>query len=194
MRLLRIEAMAREFGHIIFVKDRMPTQLSCAVIVFVLLAPFIFATSPALPPYHQFRVNGRIERPGGGMKGNFTVALLGKPVYQTQSGQFEIMRGIGKQDDRPIALTDSSGSFYLVTSNYNKPDSIVVGIIVPERNIIYGSALAVRQLQSYPNTETRDYYDQDQSGCNGCQTTPQTQTVTTHYSYSILDQIVTVNY
>ncbi len=172
----------------------MRTQLSCAVIVFALLTPFILATSPTLPPYHQFTISGRIERSSGGTRKNFSVSLLGKPLYRTPSPEFEILRGIGAQNDRPIALTDSSGSFYLVTSNYNKPDSIVVGIIVPERNIIYGSVLSVSQLQPYPNMVTQDYYDHDQSGCNGCQTTPQTQTVTTHYSYTILDQIVTINY
>ena len=163
-------------------------------LVLILLSPFIFATSPTLPPYHQFHVSGRVERSSGASKKDFSVALFAKPLYRIQSSDFEIMRGIGKEYDRPIAITDSTGSFSLVTSSQDKPDSIVIGVVVPERPTCFGQRISAASLHALPYTFVGEYNDNDLSGCNGCHPTPKKYTVTKYYSYSLQDLNVVIPY
>ena len=137
-------------------------------------------------------MNGRIERPSGGTKNNFSVALFAKSPYRNPT-EFEILH-LAKQGDSPVAITDSTGTFYIVASAELKPDSIVVGVISAERPIVFGQVVAVNRLQAVPNTSTYDVYDDDPSGCNGCKSSPRKQTITTHYSYSLQDQILVIPY
>ena len=84
------------------------------VAVTLLLVPYIFATEPTLPPHHQYYVTGAITRPAGASLTNFPVVILAK---FPDRNEFEILRGIQVQYERPVGLTDSAGRFSVVASS-----------------------------------------------------------------------------
>jgi len=159
----------------------------------VIVIPFLMGTSPEPPPYHQYLVSGMLERPAGGSKQDFAVTLLGWFQYQTDS-VFVLFDGVTypKFGDFPIDLTDSIGAFTIRLSHQIKADSVRLAVIVPDNPSTVGIPWFVGDIQGIPHTETFEVAGEP--GCFGTESDPTTVTVTSFYSYSFVDRVITISY
>ncbi len=169
----------------------MKSYAKTIIAITLLLGPYIFATSPTLPPYHQYSVRGRITRPAGGSVKDLAVLLLAKERFFS-ANTFQILQGKRVQGERAISLTDSVGVFYIVASSEQKADSLEIGIVSPDRPLVTGNPFSLNGVQSIPQEET--FTDtQNGSGCSGCDG-PTKVTSVVAYSYYLPDQTVALTW
>ncbi len=161
------------------------------VAVTLVLSPFVFATSPLPPPYHQYHVQGTITRPAGASLKNFSIVLLAKGQFIGPA--FQVLKGRGVQYERPISLTDSIGGFILVVSSDMKADSLAVGVVMPDRPIAMSSPLSLNSIPAQEQTETHTTYND--ATCSGC-TSPvdKTTTIVVAYKYYLPMQVVALTW
>ena len=172
----------------------MKTYARIFAAVTLLLGPYIFATEPALPPYHQYVVRGKITRPFGSSLKNISIVVLAKGGQHSGSETFQILAGRSVQYERAICLTDSTGTFFVVASSDTKADSIAVGVVAPDRPLVVGTPLSLSGVQAAAQTTiTTD--SEINSGCSGCDSPNQnTRTRVIAYSYYFPDQSVSLNW
>ena len=160
-------------------------------IIVLLVLPFSVATSPVPAPYHQYVVGGILERPSGGSRANFAVTLLGWYHNQSETGYQTLPRaGNPQTGEIPVALTDSTGAFFLVVNSSVEADSLKLSVVVPDRQTIFGTPVGKDSLQTGTNTET--IHTDSKSGCSGCGTNPETEERVVYYSHYISRRSVTV--
>ncbi len=169
----------------------MTRQLLNLCIIIVALAPLLLGTEPSLPPYQDFTVSGMLERPAGGSKEGFTVVLCGKSGFFGDSS-FHILRGLGySTNDRPIALTDSSGAFSLRVSSY-EVDSLAVAVVVPDRPLELGERFFVDKALGTPHRRT--YTSGTATGCAGCSTGLDVTERIEYYSYYYSNKNISITF
>ncbi|HID39748.1 MAG TPA: hypothetical protein EYP36_09585 [Calditrichaeota bacterium] len=88
-----------------------------------------FAKSPLPPPYYRFYASGHMKGDSLTDRENFAVQLFGLndeyyPLYKPLSGMYN-------EAERPVALTDSNGYFFIMVNNPYFCDSLKVGIVQP---------------------------------------------------------------
>lgn len=116
-------------------------------------------------PYHEFNLDGCIERSGGGPKKNFTVVAVGRYSWGEHMLRSDAADEIDFFNPWDIALTDSTGRFFLRIGVWEPPDSIAVAVIRPDQEMIRGRFSAIAEGQPY---EKIRYYNTDTGGCDGC--------------------------
>ena len=160
-------------------------------IIIILVLPFSIATSPVLPPYHQYVIHGTLERPAGGSRENFAVTLLGNYQSQTDTGFHALPRVAHPESgEMPVALTDATGAFYLVVNSAVEADSLRLAIVIADRSPILGVPFSKETFESLAHSET--YQTDTKPGCLGCATDPDTQERVVYYSHSISQKTITV--
>ncbi len=131
----------------------------------LLIAPMaLFSTEPERPPYYEFNLDGHLERSSGGSKKNFTMVAIGRYNW----GEHVLRSDAADEDDlfysRDIALTDSTGRFFLNIALFDPPDSIAVAVVRPDQEMLRGRFNALAEGQPY---EKIRYYNTDTGGCDG---------------------------
>lgn len=154
-------------------------------IMLLLVLPFSVATSPAPEPYHSYGVNGYLERPSGGSRANFAVSLLGWYHNQADTGFLPLPRVSNPETaDIPVALTDSTGAFYLLVNSAVEADSFKFSVSLPGHPTILGEAFGQSDLvKSAAHFES--YQLDSQPGCYGCTTDPETTERVAFYAHLI---------
>lgn len=124
----------------------------------LLLLALALGTSPLPPPYSVYVVEGRIDRTGGGPRGNFTVVLAGK-LHNSAGTEFtRIAASSGDlHGGAPVALTDSNGAFRLQARSDDPADSLRLEVILPGRTAITGAPFIAGEVPGEPTTETVTY-------------------------------------
>jgi hypothetical protein len=145
----------------------------------LLLFAVSYADSPLPAPYYQYNVGGEIELQGGGDKANYTIVLLGK-ADRTQNG-YEIINGMNKEDEKPVTLTNSNGTFYLSVNSPILFDSIKAAVLRTPEPIISAPAHYVNRTLLYSKKVT--YEGKSESGCTSC-ATETVNTVIEKYIYN----------
>lgn len=168
-----------------------PVVVAAAVVA--VLSSGSWSTSPPPPPYHQYTVQGTLDRLSGGNRENFAVVLLAKVRYE-QDSTFRILRGIAYPSvrDHPIGLTDSAGVFTLRVSTYLPADSLRVGVVIPDMPMTLGAPFPVDTSSAVPNREW--YTPQAEPGCSGCGTEPMATERIVYYSYYINGLTVSIEF
>ena len=121
------------------------------------------------PPYHQFIIQGEVEREGGGPREKFTVVCLVKPICcgvdATES--FQIYDPDAEYWDSPesihVALTDENGTFLLRIKTRIEIESLTAAVLLADQTFVTGDTLAVNDLPV-----TNDTYWETRSGFFGC--------------------------
>lgn len=157
------------------------TMLVGATIIVVFSVSLNRSTSPTIP-LNQYNVSGALICDSAALLKDYTVQLFGKefgsenfvPVYASYGG------------GSSIALTDSSGKFFLSTSSYQYYDSLKIGLIQPGKEIIYSKTVYADR-----STAHKYYYtpsSDDSPGCNSCNSTvePASQSIS-QYSFYFYD-------
>ncbi len=152
---------------------------------FTLLALFFLASNISFSnmpprPYYKYYVSGLVKGDSLVNKENFAVQLYGMqaeymPVYQA-------VKGIQPGTEQPIALTDSSGFFYITVSHYLLFDSLKAGIVQPAQPVIFSRAYFVDSARLKAIYE--EYQPPNASGCSSCSTQPM-KTWVTRYEYRL---------
>jgi hypothetical protein len=94
--------------------------------------------------------------------------LYGNSRYS--HGEYEPIKGIFWGEERPIALTDSNGHYFIEVSNPFFLDSIKAGLIQPSRPIIFSNSIKIFVDDLFQVTET--YAENSTSGCSSCISEP----------------------
>jgi hypothetical protein len=108
-----------------------PHHVLRIVCLVLLLAPIaVTSTPPSLPPYHQYRIDGHIERAGGGTLEGFAIVLIYK--RKTYDGPTDWVRG-GTPD-----LTDDRGRFQVLSGEFyfDEVDSLSTAMVTPDTVIV----------------------------------------------------------
>ncbi|HXG01723.1 MAG TPA: hypothetical protein VNL69_13085 [Bacteroidota bacterium] len=166
----------------------MRTYSLLLILLAIILAPFTFgiATTPKIL-WHQYVVAGTLERASGLSRENFTVVLAGR----IGSEEYRRIRGNVRPSPSPVAITDTSGGFFISVSDAVRFDSVRIMIVRPDSLPVLGSPLAVSAAQVFTQYTTAEYTDPE--GCNGCRTTG-TTTVVDGYVYNFPEQRVVLPY
>ena len=101
---------------------------------------FNFTDEDLPPPYHKFRITGKIICDTLADKSSYTVTLYGKSefTYNKYQKAFRYPDGIEN-----FALTDSSGNYLLIATNEFEFDSIKTAVILPGKEPIFSEAVYV---------------------------------------------------
>jgi hypothetical protein len=130
-----------------------------------LLAPLVVtATPPEIPPYHSYRVWGKILKPGGEPMVNAAVALA---TNCGENGEYRLLRrGEGdcactREDiGNAVALTDGAGSFYLNVATCQGLDSLAVAVVQTDR-FVMGEPFAAKDATSSYRVEDTRAHEED---------------------------------
>ena len=151
---------------------------------FTLLALFFLASNISfsnLPPrpYYKYYVSGFVKGDSLVNKENFAVQLYGMEAEYMPA--YQAVKGIQPGTEQPVALTDSSGFFYITVSHYFLFDSLKAGVVQPHKPVIYSPAyfVAPNRLKAID-----EYYESDNGyGCTSCSTTKPMETRVAYYEY-----------
>ncbi|MBX2991079.1 MAG: hypothetical protein KF749_07905 [Bacteroidetes bacterium] len=162
----------------------MKPVIRLAAVLSIVLGPSTLgiATSPIVPWQH-YVVHGTVQRAPGLSKENFTCTLAGK----LGTGAYQRLRGGIRPVSIPVAITDSSGRFSISVSDGTKYDSLVVMVVLPDRDPEFGEPFSVATASVIPQYIATDYTDP--SGCSACRATGKT-TVIDGYVYNLPEQTV----
>lgn len=166
----------------------MKARLLLFLVAAVVLSPMTFgiATEPILV-WHQYVVHGTLERPAGLPRENFTVALAGKISLEG----YRRIPGTVRPSPSPLAITDTSGRFFISVADAIRYDSVRVMVVRPDSLPLFGAPLAVSTASVLTEYSTVDYTDP--AGCSGCRPTG-TTTVITGYVYNFPEQRLLLPY
>lgn len=157
----------------------------------VVLSRILFGTAPTPPPYHQYLVQGEVQRSTGGGKQNFLVTLVGKFSTPQRDTTIELVRAnILYPSNISVIVTDTSGYFVLDLRTQDKADSLAIKVVAVDKPAYVGSFFFVPQAAVTLKGETQE----ESSGCNGCGTDIPKQSYTVGYQYALPRQIVTLPY
>lgn len=157
------------------------------VIVCAALSPFIIATEPIPPPYHQFVLSGTMIRASDGPRAHFIVTLAGKFNGLPADSTGDLSRYYSSsQENRTLSITDSNGTFFLQVNLTQKPDSLAVRVEAPDKPVYLGSYFKTPDADA-TITETAD---ETEPGCSGCSKNPVSTTRIVGYRHTIQPQMV----
>lgn len=146
------------------------------IILLFLFSPLVVSpNTPLPPPYHEFYVNGNVERSGDGSVEGLGVGLLvardwGQPDdYKT----FEIFTPLGDEwqlGSRYFVFTDAHGEFRLIVRSRAYIDSISAAVMLTNEVMVTGDTLHINGILILENMRTVQTSD---GGCCGNPTTIQ---------------------
>ena len=152
--------------------------------LFTMFIGVSFSTSPSPPPYYLLNVSGNVTSDSLNSVENYTIQLYGMSIdFQPE---YEPIRGLFLGEERPIALTDSNGYYFIEVSNPFYLDSIKAGLIQPSKPIIFSNSIKIFKNELYEVTDS--YANESNSGCNSCTSEPlYTGVVRYEFNYHGLD-------
>ena len=155
-----------------------------------LILQFTLGTSPALPPYHQYLVSGRISRPVGRPLQEFVVTLKAK--FSNLSLNFLPVSEYRTRSDLDTypAVTDTSGHFFLIVATALKADSLKIEVGGADKPVVAGPAIPVPSQAISLTTE----YADTQPECSGCTTETSHRTRTYGYQYNLPEQTISLSF
>jgi len=131
----------------------------------VLLIPItVTSTMPAIP-WWQFLVYGELQREDEGALQNFPVRLFGKyprSSWKPLGGCRPDFGGLANENS--IGLTNANGRFGLRVYACYLPDTIAVGVLLPD-TVILGAPIVTKRLRSWPQ-EAGYEYEEDGFFCD----------------------------
>ncbi len=146
----------------------MRIKLFLSILFIMVVFGINFGTSPTIP-YHKYFVNGFVLCDSIYDKSNFTIQLFGKSVESLND--YLPISYSNLDFERPIVLTDSSGSFLIVANSYLFFDSIKVAIIHPRGSIIFSEANFIDRNLAVP-IQGQGEDISTSSGCSSCSDEP----------------------
>lgn len=158
----------------------------------LLFGPMIFGTTPT-PPYHQYLVEGHVQRSTGGPKQNFLVTMLGR--FSVLSAPTDTtLELVGKNILYPSnvskSVTDTSGHFLLNLNAQWKADSLAIKVVAPDKPDYVASFFFVPEA----NATFTGEIPAESSGCNDCATVTPGGSFIAGYQYQLPDQTVVLPY
>jgi hypothetical protein len=158
-------------------------QWGIAIVAAVFLVPMMFGTSPLPPPYHEYLLEGKLSRPGGGTLQSFVVVLTGRSSVSGYDTTVVLNEGLAlSTSPASISITDTSGHFFLDVQSRWMMDSLgiqVRAVDKPEYMSPMIDAPAYRQ-------EITGEVGGASTGCRGCETTDPVDTYVKGYRYQVL--------
>ena len=153
--------------------------------LFTFLALFFLALNISfsnLPPqlYYKYYVSGFVKGDSLVNKENFAVQLYGMQAEYMPT--YQAVKGIQPGTEQPVALTDSSGFFYITVSHYFLFDSLKAGIVQPAQPVIFSRAYFVDSARLKAIYE--EYQPPNRSGCTSCTMQPM-ETRIARYEYRL---------
>ena len=153
--------------------------------LFLLILSVSYSISIA-PPYYQYLVPGYLVCDSLVDKSNNTFMLFGKNNLYDSS--YVALNGTPHSNDRVVALSDSSGKFFLIVSSFQKQDSLKVGLIRPGEPVIYSNLHSPNEVGYIPVTSNYFISDDDNAvGCSSCGSEPRRSSAIVRYEYYSTD-------
>jgi len=160
------------------------------IVLFVLIILIVFGinfgNSPLPPPYYKYIVTGSVLCDSLIDKSNFTIQLYGKSNNYQNS--YEPILVSGLDYEIPLALTDTSGFYYLNVNNEFFYDSIKVALFGFRNQIIFSEAYFIDKNLNIPVESIGDDIETS-SGCSSCSTNPAKVKRTIRYEYNLATSI-----
>jgi hypothetical protein len=165
--------------------------LRSIVIVCAVLSPFILATEPVPPPYHQFVLDGTVVRASNGPRTNFIVTLAGRFNGFSSDSTGDLARYYSyTQENRTQSITDSNGTFSLQVNLTQKPDSLAIRVEAPDKPVYLGSYFKTPDADA----TITEAFDESEPGCSGCSRNPVSTTQIVGYRHTIQPQMISLPY
>ncbi|QOJ28118.1 MAG: hypothetical protein HRU80_04200 [Ignavibacteriales bacterium] len=141
-------------------------QLFLALLILLIIVSSVKTTSPLPPPASTFIVEGYVQCDTISDRSLYTVVLYGRK--NGRDSALVLLRGMGYQDEQPVALTLTNGYFRLRVSDWEQLDTICP-VIIADGGVKYrGLTHPVDKTRLQPvYTYFRDS-DNDNYGCNSC--------------------------
>ena len=160
------------------------------IVLFVLTILFLFeinfGNSPLPPPYYKYIVTGSVLCDSLIDKSNFTIQLYGKSNNSQNS--YEPILVSGLDFEIPLALTDTSGFYYLNVNNEFFYDSIKVALFGFRNQIIFSEAYFIDKNLNLSIESISDDIETS-SGCSSCSTNPSKVKRTIRYEYNLATSV-----
>ena len=153
-----------------------------SIVLFFILMIFNFSNEPLPPPYHQFHISGNIICDTLMNKKDFTVTLYGKSHFTSNEYRkaFQYPEGINN-----LAITDSTGYYYLIASNDFEFDSIKTAVIIQGREAIFSKAHYVDKNNRMEIKSYKTYFGNESGCCQNVSETPTGGYYIERYEYTI---------
>ncbi len=116
------------------------------------------ATSPE-PPEFRYTVSGHLVCDTLSRPVNHTIRLYGFIPGESTYSPFSLL---SHNPNPALALTDSSGHFYIESTIYYRLDSLKIALIRPGQAAFFSPAMAVAP---FTTTETTFYSQDNSAGC-----------------------------
>jgi len=145
-----------------------------------------FGNSPLPPPYYKYIVTGSVLCDSLIDKSNFTILLYGKSNNSQNS--YEPILVSGLDFEIPLALTDTSGFYYLNVNNEFFYDSIKVALFGFRNQIIFSEAYFIDKNLNLSIESISDDIETS-SGCSSCSTNPAKVKTTIRYEYNLATSV-----
>lgn len=138
------------------------------IFIVIILFGINFGTSPTVP-YHRYIVDGFVLCDSISDMSNFTIQLFGKSLLN-QTDYLPISYS-GLAYERPIVITDSTGSYSIISNSYFYFDSIKIAIMHPRGAIIFSEANFIDRNLAVPIQGQGEDIGTS-SGCSSCTDEP----------------------
>ena len=147
----------------------------------LLISPILWSVSLLPPPFHQYEINGSIERENGTLA-DFTVVALCRLKDSTNFISASLIASeYVETNDIPISLTDNKGNFKLrFSSRLGEIDAFKIKVIFPLSESYESEIIQIKDFQESIIQQQFTY--SNESGCN-CQSTTSSELVTTGFFY-----------
>jgi hypothetical protein len=152
-----------------------------------MLGSIVFGSAILPPAYHEYIIQGQVERQNGGSRENFVLTLAAKFHFLPQDSIIELTDGrILYPSNISISVTDTGGHFYLDLKTGDKADSIAIKVAAVDRPAYLSPFMVVPQPSRTLMGETQS----QTSGCKGCENITPAESYVAGYEYQFPDQII----
>jgi hypothetical protein len=150
-----------------------------------LLGPMIFGSATTPPPYHQYFVEGFLQRPNAAPKQNFLVTLVARVTLGEGDTTIEfVLPNVAYPGSVNVSITDTSGHFWLSPMSHYKADSLAIRVVAVDRPDYLGAFV----LAPAADFTVTGKVQGEESGCRACSADPTSESYVVGYQYHLIPQ------
>lgn len=148
------------------------------ILLVIIACSINYGNEPLPPPFYKYSISGHIVCDTLKTKANYAVLLYGK--YDDISEYHLIAGSEGLGNQKELSVTNTGGYFSLLINDYNRLDSIKIGVL-GRNNIIRFSQIYSLDKSKFQEV-LKEYSNKSGSGCSSC-ASESTQLVISNYYY-----------